>query len=417
MVRIDENLPGRVAPACRHVSSRLRIASGFAGCDIVKLVEIGRSVVRKSRRRTLMNRLTSIGLTFTFVMGLGASGIRAQDLGVGDPAPKLVVKEFLKGEPISEFKPGKTYVVEFWATWCPPCRESIPHLTELQKKKPDVTFIGVSAFEHDEKAVKPFVEKMGAKMDYRVALDSVPDKEPSSKGAMAQSWMNAAAQNGIPTAFIVDKDGKIAWIGHPMSLEEPLDKIASGSWDLKAAREEFRKSTGDQVRVTKLQSKYTNALRTRDPKKIVAAVDEIVAEEPSAESTFGIGKLGALIKLNDEDKALEYAEKLAKSAMGDHAQGLNGLAWAIVDPALGVKPSKKLIEFALRSAKRADELGKSNDAAIADTLARAYFASGDASKAVEHEERALRLAKGGPAARIAQIEASLERYKAAADKK
>ena len=72
---------------------------------------------------------------------------------------------------------GKNYVVEFWATWCGPCKASIPHLTELQKKNPSVTFIGVSVWEPDQDKVKPFVEEMGDKMAYRVAIDLVPEKE------------------------------------------------------------------------------------------------------------------------------------------------------------------------------------------------------------------------------------------------
>ncbi len=60
-----------------------------------------------------------------------AAGAVAGDLSVGDAAPKLAVKEFVKGDPIAQLEKGKTYVVEFWATWCGPCRTSIPHLTEL----------------------------------------------------------------------------------------------------------------------------------------------------------------------------------------------------------------------------------------------------------------------------------------------
>src|SRR5437868_2205978 len=82
-------------------------------------------------------------------------------LGVGDPAPKLEVKEFVKGEPVVRLEKGKTYVVEFWATWCGPCRATIPHLTELQKKYKDITFIGVSVWEREPGAVKPFVAEMG----------------------------------------------------------------------------------------------------------------------------------------------------------------------------------------------------------------------------------------------------------------
>src|SRR5947199_9364455 len=119
---------------------------------------------------------------------LAATAARAEGvLGIGDPAPKLEVKEFVKGEPVKSLEKGKVYVVEFWATWCGPCRATIPHLTELQKKHKDVTFIGVSIYESDPKAVKPFVEEMNDKMDYRVAMDDAPEGEKAGEGKMAKT--------------------------------------------------------------------------------------------------------------------------------------------------------------------------------------------------------------------------------------
>ncbi|ADV61999.1 Redoxin domain protein [Isosphaera pallida ATCC 43644] len=163
---------------------------------------------------------------------VGATTAFAQDatLKVGDPAPKIQVKEFVQGEKVESFEKNQVYVIEFWATWCPPCRTSIPHLNELQKKYGDkVVIIGLNAFEPDaEKKVKPFIEKMGDKMTYRVALDEVPEGSNPSEGFMAKNWMMAAKQRGIPTAFIV-ADGKIAWIGHPMSMDEPLKTIVSAN--------------------------------------------------------------------------------------------------------------------------------------------------------------------------------------------
>src|SRR5262245_54681841 len=95
-------------------------------------------------------------LAAVMVLAVAAVARAEGPLSVGDPAPKLEVKEFVKGDAVKSFDKGKVYVVEFWATWCGPCRTSIPHLTELQKKHKDVTFIGVSVFERDFGKVKPF---------------------------------------------------------------------------------------------------------------------------------------------------------------------------------------------------------------------------------------------------------------------
>ena len=137
---------------------------------------------------------------------------------IGDAAAPLKIKEWVKGEPVDMKNRDKIYVVEFWATWCGPCRTSIPHLTELQKKYADkgVVFVGIS----DEKAnvVKPFVEKMGQKMDYVVACD---DERKTYAG-----YMEAYGRNGIPSAFVVDKEGTVAWAGHPMAgLETKLQQL------------------------------------------------------------------------------------------------------------------------------------------------------------------------------------------------
>ena len=107
-----------------------------------------------------------------------ASGIlfplaAAATLKVGDPAPKLETGKWVQGEPVKEFQKGKAYIVEFWATWCPPCRKSIPHLNEIHNKYKDkgLIVIGQDCWEQDESRVAPFVKQMGDKMTYRVALD------------------------------------------------------------------------------------------------------------------------------------------------------------------------------------------------------------------------------------------------------
>jgi thiol-disulfide isomerase/thioredoxin len=152
----------------------------------------------------------------------------APSLKVGDPAPKLQTGKWVQGEPVKDFEKGKAYIVEFWATWCPPCRTSIPHLNETYEKFKDkgLVVIGQDCWERDESQVAPFVKKMGDKMTYRVALD---DKSSDKQGQMAKTWMDAAGRDGIPSAFLVDKKGQIAWIGHPMELkEETIEQVLGG---------------------------------------------------------------------------------------------------------------------------------------------------------------------------------------------
>jgi len=342
-----------------------------------------------------------------------AAGVRAQEIGVGDPAPKLEVKEFVKGDKVDGFQKGKTYVVEFWATWCGPCRMSIPHLTQLQKKNKEVTFIGVSVFEHDgADKVKDFVKEMGDKMDYRVALDDVAEGAKPNDGKMAKGWMEAASQDGIPTAFVINGEGTIAWIGHPMQLEKPLDEIVSGKWDLKVATTQYKEKMALAKKRKAIRQEIAKATKAGDNKEVVAIIDKAITDEPKFEPELASIKFAALAgKDGDPEKALDYGKQLMEGIYKENAQRLNMLAWTIVDPDAPKKANENLLKLALAAAQRADELTKSGNGAIADTLAKCYFDTGDPAKAVENQERALKQAKGLPPEEIKKMEERLEQYK------
>jgi thiol-disulfide isomerase/thioredoxin len=155
-------------------------------------------------------------------LGLAATGA-AQTLKVGDAAPALKVGKWVKGQPVS-LKKGKVYVVEFWATRCAPCVDGIPHLSKLAKRfEGKVTIAGVSVQKwqdgspnDDRSMVAKFMKTShGRAMKYNVAVDT-PD------GAMVKHWMAPADRDSIPCAFVVGKNGRIAYIGDPAGLDTVL---------------------------------------------------------------------------------------------------------------------------------------------------------------------------------------------------
>jgi len=165
-------------------------------------------------------------------------------LTVGDPVPALDVQHWLKGTPVKQFEKGQLYVVEFWATWCAPCNAAMPHLSELARKYQDkVTIIGVSVWEDKKKpvpdlaAMQAFVNRKGKDMDYMAAMDN------PAKGTVADTWLKAAGIGGIPATFVIDRNGKIVWIGHPSYLAPVLEAQvnAPGNFDLHQAREQHQK--------------------------------------------------------------------------------------------------------------------------------------------------------------------------------
>jgi thiol-disulfide isomerase/thioredoxin len=342
-------------------------------------------------------------------------------LNLGDPAPPLAVSTWIKGDKFEKFESGKTYIVEFWATWCGPCRATIPHLTELAHKyrEQGVRVLGVDVWEHDISRVEPFITEMGDQMDYAVALDSVPAGGTGDDGAMAKNWMAAAAEYGIPTAYIIH-DTKIAWIGHPLEMDEPLAKIVAGTWDAKSLAAERLVEKTKEKKVMTARERISKPYRAKDYQTTLALIDEEVKENPELAEELATLKFTVLNYTSDVDSTLALGTKLL-AAKKDDPHALNAVAWAVVNPDRGAKADPRLAQLALEAAKRATELSNSGDYNSLDTLACAYYASGDYSSAVSTEEQALRILKekseGRPNANVEIFTKRIDLFRAALKEK
>ncbi len=345
-----------------------------------------------------MIKIAPAALTLMGSALLGSSAFAEAKLGVGSSAPALKVAKWVKGTPVKAFEKGKVYVVEFWATWCGPCKVSIPHLTDMAKKyKGKATFTGVSVWETqgDDKStaymtkVADFVKTMGAKMNYNVAVDGV-------ERTMAKTWMEAAEQDGIPTAFVIGRQGKVVWIGHPMDgLDEVLDQVVADKFDAAKAAEKARKDKTERDAMMAEQKKLQGLVKepaalAQDGKfpEALEKLDGIIQEHPQYADRLTPFRFNLLLRV-DGKRASAAAQELSKGAYQNNAQGLNQVAWQLVDDASMAKDVD--YNIAVEIAQKAVDLTKNKDGMILDTLAYAYFKAGNVEKAIETEEKAVKL--------------------------
>jgi hypothetical protein len=270
-----------------------------------------------------------------------------------------------------------------------------------------VVFIGVSIWERDQAKVKPFVKEMGEKMTYRVALDDVPEGKKGSEGAMAKGWMAAAGQDQIPATFIVDGAGKIAWIGLPNALNDPLEKIITGKWDLKTAAAEAKQRRQEEVKLEEqrkalapLFEEAQKAEQSGKPLEGVEAIDRAIAKDARLELPSIMGYKFHLLCLpkGDPEKALAYGEKLLEGTYKENPKSLMRMVWSIVAPPEfptaaarkdGATPDERLLKLAVKMVRKADELNGGKDLIFPTWEARAQCLLGDPGKAIEILERTI----------------------------
>ncbi|MCK7555649.1 redoxin domain-containing protein [Chitinophaga sedimenti] len=323
-----------------------------------------------------------------------ASISRAQGpvtLHIGDKAPEMKYSKWLKGTPVKEYQKDRLYVLEFWATWCGPCKAAMPHLSELAKKyEKEATVIGVNVWEKTgEKPyesslpeVSRFVTSIGDKMSYNVIADN-------NDQHMGEKWMKAAGQYGIPCTFVVKND-QILWIGHPMKLDSTMQLVLSGKYDMAGVRADFdRKQKASEAQTAEIRKAFdpvNEAIKAKDYALAVRMIDSGIIKAPTYAPALNNMKFTTLLDHVSADSAIAFAKVWIKQA-----------SWAASSVGMSISQkdglSKEAYLFAAGLLKDAAASPGIVTPLVYHSLAGTYAKAGDYKAAVEAQEKALADAK------------------------
>jgi thiol-disulfide isomerase/thioredoxin len=146
----------------------------------------------------------SLAVLFTVLPWAAADGEQESSQTQTAPAFKLTD---MQGNPVSiEGLKGKTVLVNFWATWCGPCRKEIPDFVELQEEYGDkgLVIVGLSVDRGGETVVRDWMAKNTVNYSIALAGDTVYNAW--------QQLLPASDRGVIPTSYLVDSEGVVRYI-------------------------------------------------------------------------------------------------------------------------------------------------------------------------------------------------------------
>ena len=377
---VEDKMPWVQLSDLKGWKNELSTYYGIRGIPSNFLIDpAGKIIAKDLRGGSLHKKLEEILGSSTSILGLS----------VGDDAPELTYSQWIKGTPVNSLKgKDKIYVLEFWATWCGPCIAAMPHLSELAKKyEKEAVFIGANVwektgdkpYESSLPNVTRFVKSSGDRMSYNVIVDN-------NATELVKNWLTPAGISGIPSTFVI-KDGKIAWIGHPIHLDSVIDPIIAGTYDIAAFKKKYEEKASAYLKSDEARKAFSDSLqnyiKTKEFDKALAMLDNKIANDQNMAFVYKLYRFKILLDHFPEKRAIDYAKELNTEK--------NFIISTSLDIIEKDGLSKESYRYAAEGATQ--YLKEYQYSGIYDKIAEAYSKAGDNKLAIENQQKAVKLAK------------------------
>lgn len=303
---------------------------------------------------------------------------------VGDVAPPLTVEHWLGGEPVERFEPGRIYVLDIWAPWCTPCIGGMPGLDSLQRHYASrgVVVLGLTG-KDDYGSSLENARRVLARLGPRVSYANAWDRD----GASYTTWMARERTSGWPWCWVVGRDGRIAWTGHPNGLEPVLERVVADTWNRDSAAVAY----AHRAAGLDLSAEFYGQYRAGENEAALASFRRLRAHDTTMAAGYApIAFKTLLVRLGRREEAYRFLDRAVDSLIGRDSEALGSVAGIIVDTTTAA-PLRDL-DVALRCARQGWDHREWPDPALLAIVARVHACRGEWDRAIDTQSRAVALA-------------------------
>lgn len=340
--------------------------------------------------------------------------VKAPTLLIGSEAPELDIENWLFDDSGSflhttDFEQGQIYVIDFWdVAWVPTTR-MLPRLAELQKQFKNDNVQIISIGRHEVEFTERFLDqripnqKKGERKTYRDIAETYSFTCDADRSTF-RDYFEASGRTQVPSSFVVGKDGKIEWIGHPKDLEEVLTDLVNGKWDRDKFAEAYAIEMEKQAKIAKAAVVFAKAMEgfpqalNGGRESALEYLEEAFKAPENVLAQFRISQLRVqlMVGMKHSDAAAEL-RKFADAFVNDEdsAGELNEMIWSIYERhESDADIDSDVLEASLYAARIAVKF-LPNSGAINDTVAHfVYLVEEDLDEAIEWQKKAVANAEG-----------------------